>query len=65
MNVADQIRKKNSRDNDKILKRIRENDPTLTELKIGIGGGVFILPTVSDLSQLGAAKNSHLVLMIL
>ena len=62
INIADQIRKKNSKDNDKTLKRIRENDPILTELNIGNGERVFILPTVSDLSKLGVAieKNSYL-----
>ena len=43
----------------KTLQRIQENDPKLTELNIGRGGEVYILPTVSDLSKLGAAISEN------
>ena len=46
-----------------ILKRVQENDPTLTELNIGRGGGIFFQrTTVSDFSTLGdvISKNTHI-----
>jgi len=55
---------KRSKDKDKeILKRVQENDPTLTELNIGRGGGIFFQrATSSDFSALGAAirKNTNI-----
>ena len=47
---------------EKALHRIQENDPTLTELNIGRGGGLFQGATDSGFSLLGTAieKNTHL-----
>ena len=45
---------------EKALLKIQENDPKLTELNIGRGGGIFQGAIDNDFSTLGEAiKNTH------
>ena len=44
---------------EKALHKIQENDPTLTELNIGRGGGIFQGATDSDFSTLGEAIKNN------
>jgi len=51
-----------SKKDNEILKRVQENDPTLTELIIGRGGGIFEGANDSEFANVGSAiiENTHI-----